>query len=336
MKSRKFIDHAVMYAEAGNGGNGSASFRREKFVPKGGPDGGDGGRGGDVVLLGDYDVDSLIAIHFAPHQRAEHAGPGRGKQRHGKNGAHRIVKVPRGTEVWVRETDEFLGEIIESGQEMVVARGGKGGLGNCHWKSSTHRAPREKTDGEPGEQFALRLELKIVADMGFVGYPNAGKSSLLTGISDAHPRIGAYPFTTLNPIIGTLIFEDYSRVTVADLPGLIDGAHDGVGLGHAFLRHIERASGLAFVIDMGATDGRKPEDDYQNLQEELRLFRSDIVDRPSIVVANKMDLPEAEQNLTEFKKATGIDALPVSALEEIGLDALRTAIHRLCIEREAS
>ncbi len=329
MKSRKFIDHVRIFAHAGNGGDGCVSFRREKFVPKGGPDGGDGGRGGHVILRGDKDVDSLVALYFSPHQRAKHGGHGKGKQLHGKNGSDRIVKVPLGTEVWDADTDVLLDDIVTAGQECVVARGGRGGRGNVHWKSSTNQAPREHTDGVRVESVTLRLELKIVADIGLIGFPNAGKSSLLTQVSDAHPKIGAYPFTTLNPIIGTIVFEDYTRATVADIPGLIEGAHEGVGLGHAFLRHVERSRFLVYVIDVAGVDTREPYDDYAKLRRELELHREDLVRRPFLVVANKMDLPQAETKLTEFARATGTDPIPLSAETGEGIDKLKARIEEL-------
>ena len=330
MKSRRFVDSAVLYTRAGKGGDGSASFRREKFIANGGPDGGDGGRGGHIILRGDRDTDSLIAIYFAPHRKARSGGSGRGKQLHGKNGGDLVVPVPCGTEVHNSETGELLCDITEHDAEFMAARGGKGGLGNVHWKTSTHQAPREFTPGEPGEEIAYRLELKLSADIGLVGYPNAGKSSLLTCLSDAHPKIGAYPFTTLNPIIGTIIFDDYSRLKLADIPGIIDGAHDGIGLGHAFLRHVERARYLMFVIDMSGVDGRKPYEDYASLRREITLHRKELAERPSLVVANKMDSPEYEENLREFVAETGAEPLQVSALTGDGVDTLKQALFELC------
>lgn len=329
MKTRKFVDAAPLYARAGNGGDGSASFRREKFVSKGGPDGGDGGRGGHVILQADRDTDSLIGIYFAPHRKAEHGGAGRGKQMHGKNGRDLIVKVPCGTQVTDFESGALLADMLTHGAEYCAARGGQGGRGNVHWKRATHQAPTEHTTGEPGHEDAFKLELKLVADIGLVGFPNAGKSSLLTQISDAHPRIGAYPFTTLNPIIGTIIFPDYTRATVADIPGLINDAHRGVGLGYAFLRHIERAHYLVYVIDMAGTDGRKPHEDYRSLKRELKLYQPDLVRRPGLLVANKMDRPEAAANLAAFATETGESPLPVSAREGDGIDDLREALFSL-------
>lgn len=323
MKSHKFVDKVTLHAESGRGGDGCVSFRREKFVPKGGPDGGDGGRGGHVILQGCKDTQSLISIFYAPHRRAEHGTHGKGKQLYGRNGKDLVVKVPLGTEIHDQETGLFLADITEDAQEFIIAEGGKGGLGNVHWKSATHQAPREHTDGEPGEEKSIFLTLKIIADVGLVGFPNAGKSSLLRKISDAHPKTGAYPFTTLHPVIGTVIFEDYSRLTVADIPGLIEGAHEGVGLGHEFLKHIERSSFLVYVIDMAGVDQRKPEDDFAQLQNELKLHKEELLDKPSVVVANKMDLPEAEENLKSFIKETGIKPLLISAEEATGIEDLK-------------
>ncbi len=328
MKDRKFIDSTILHAHAGNGGNGSASFRREKFVPRGGPDGGDGGRGGHIVLRGDNDLDSLIGIYFDPRRRAEAGGHGLGQQMHGANGRDLVVDVPCGTEVWNVETGELVADITADGQTAIIARGGRGGRGNVHWKSSTHRAPHEHTDGTAGEEFALRLELKLVADAGLVGFPNAGKSSLLRALSDAHPKVAAYPFTTLNPIIGTVMFEDYTRLRLADIPGLVDGAHNGVGLGHAFLRHIERSRCLIFVVDMAGTDGREPHRDYACVREELRLHKAELTDRPSLVVANKMDCPESAANLKVFIRKTRTKPIRVSTVTGEGIAELREGLHR--------
>ncbi len=330
MKTRKFVDHVTVYATAGNGGNGSSSFRREKGVPRGGPDGGDGGRGGHIILVGDSDTDSLVSLYFAPHQRAGHAGHGTKQRMHGLNGIDNIIKVPCGTEVWDKESDLLLGDIIHHGQSLIVARGGKGGIGNVHFKSSTNQAPTEHTDGEPGEDLTLRLELKIMADIGLVGFPNAGKSSLLTCLSDAHPKIAAYPFTTLSPVLGTVVFEDYTKLRIADIPGIIKGAHEGIGLGDDFLRHIERSRFLLLVIDMAGVDTRDPVDDYRCLMAELKLYDADLAKRPSLVVANKMDLPEAAENLKVFKRKTRTKPLSVSTHSGDGLEELKLRLHDLC------
>ena len=329
MKSRKFIDSAPLSAKAGNGGNGSASFRREKFVAMGGPDGGDGGRGGNITLKTDRETDSLIGIFFSPIRKAEHGGPGRRQQMHGKNGEDLVIKVPCGTLVTDAESGEVLADIVNEGEEFCIAHGGKGGRGNVHWKSSTNQSPTEQTNGQPGDEVVLKLELKLVADIGLVGFPNAGKSSLLTQISDAHPRVAAYPFTTLNPIIGTIIFENYSRATVADIPGLIKDAHLGVGLGYSFLRHIERAKYLIYVIDMAAVDARMPHEDYLNLKEELKLYREDLTQRPTLLVANKMDCPESAELLADFIAETGETPLEISAETGEGIPELRDAIFTL-------
>jgi GTP-binding protein len=329
VKSRKFVDSVTVYAKAGSGGHGSASFRREKFVPRGGPDGGDGGRGGHVIFRASHDEDSLIRLYFSPHQRAPGGGDGKGSRSHGRDGRDVIIAVPCGTLICNKETGALLGDVIAHGQELIVARGGKGGRGNWHYRSATHQAPLEHTRGEPGEEFTLQLELKLVSDAGLVGFPNAGKSSLISVLSDAHPKVAPYPFTTLNPIIGTMIFDDFTRVRVADIPGLIKGAHEGAGLGHDFLRHIERSAILIYVLDMAGVDTRLPYEDYASLRNELKLHREDLVRRPSLVVANKMDLPEAEENLKVFKRKTRTRPIRVSALSGEGLAELRQAIHEL-------
>lgn len=323
MKSVVFKDRVKLTVVAGNGGDGASMFRREKFVPHGGPSGGDGGRGGHVVLRASKDQDSLLPLYFRPLQKAEHGGRG-GRQRcHGKNGQDLVIPVPCGTVAKVFETGESIGEVLEDGQELQVAKGGDGGLGNCHFVTPSHRAPTEFTEGTPGESKILRLELKMVADVGLVGYPNAGKSTLLRALTRAHPKVASYPFTTLHPMIGTLQFDDYSTMRIADIPGLIDGAHDGVGLGHEFLRHIERTHFLVFVLDMGGTDGRSPADDFENLREELRLYDETLDQRPYLVVANKMDVPGSTESLETFRERTGENPLAMCAEIGEGVDALR-------------
>lgn len=332
MKSRKFIDSVPVYVKAGDGGHGSASFRREKFVPFGGPDGGDGGKGGDVIFTADHDTDSLISLYFSPRQLAEHAEAGRKQQQHGKNGSDIVIKVPCGTEIWDAESETLLGEVINPGDSITAARGGKGGLGNVHFKSSINQAPTKHTEGVPGEEKNLRLELKIVADMGLVGFPNAGKSSLLSCISHAHPKVAAYPFTTLNPLIGTVIFDDYTTIKVADIPGILEGAHEGVGLGVAFLRHIERARALIYVIDMSGIDGRNPADDFRKLKNELKLYSDQLTELPAIVVANKMDTSEAKENIAEFKLSTDLQPIEISALTGEGIDELKAKLKSFATE----
>ena len=330
MKSRQFVDTALMYARAGRGGNGSASFHREKFVPKGGPDGGDGGRGGHVILIGDEDVDSLVSVFFESHRFAENGGGGAGRGMHGKNGRDIVVLVPLGTVAKNEETDEFIGEVMEHGQMLKVATGGKGGLGNIHWKRPDHQAPTEFTPGLDGDELPIRLDLRIMADAGLVGFPSAGKSSLLTKISSARPKVAAYHFTTLNPIIGTVVFpEKFTSFRVADIPGIIADAHLGVGLGFDFLRHIERSKVLVYVIDMAAEDGRKPADDYATLRHELEMRDPSLLERDSVVVATKMDLPGAKEQLKEFKKETGLRPIETSTVNGTGFDKLITRLNRL-------
>lgn len=327
MKSVVFKDRVKIYVRAGNGGNGIVAFRREKHVPRGGPDGGDGGHGGSVILVGAHNEDSLLPLYFQPHQKAEHGTDGAGNNRHGRNGKNTYLPVPLGTVVKDPDTEEFIGEIMEDGQELVIAKGGHGGLGNLRFKSSINQVPTQQKDGTPGEEHAYRLELKLCADVGLVGYPNAGKSTLLTSLTEATPKVASYPFTTINPIIGTLIFPNYYRIRIADIPGLIDGAADGVGLGHHFLRHVERSRFLLFVIDMAAEDGRDPAEDYTNLRKELEAYNPELAERPSLVLANKMDEPIAEENLIKFKEETGLDPLQISAGLEEGIEPIKDLLY---------
>ena len=329
MKGFKFVETAGADILAGCGGNGCASFRREKCVPFGGPDGGDGGRGGHIILQADPNVDSLIALYYQPRQHAEDGGKGMGQKRHGRNGKDLILKVPCGTIVRDETTGEILGDLITPGEQLLVARGGKGGLGNCHWKTSIHQAPLEHTKGEAGEQRRLRLDVKIVADIGLIGFPNAGKSTLLAAISHAHPKIAAYPFTTLQPVIGTIQYDTFTRLKLVDIPGLIQGAHTGAGLGHTFLRHVERTRGLVYVIDMAGSDARHPADDYATLRDELNHYNPELLQRPALIVANKMDLDQASTNLPEFVARTGQKPMLVSGLTRQGTDKLKQALQKL-------
>jgi GTP-binding protein len=327
MKHVVFKDRVKLYVRAGNGGNGCVSFRREKFIPKGGPDGGDGGHGGSVYLLCDANEDSLLPLYYQPHQRAKNAQHGMGSNCHGRNGADCVARVPVGTVITDAETGEFIGEMLEPDQKLLLAKGGRGGIGNVHYKSSTNQAPRQFTEGVRVEERVFWLELKLMADVGLVGYPNAGKSTLLTQLTHAHPKVAPYPFTTINPIIGTMEYENFSRLRVADIPGLIDGAHAGIGLGHQFLRHIERSKFLLFVIDMAGTDQRNPVDDFIHLREELRLHLETLADTPYLVLANKMDAPEAAEHLKEFKKKTNEKVFEISAKEGTGLEPIREHLY---------
>lgn len=316
MKIRKFVDHVTAHVRAGKGGNGIATFRREAYVPKGGPDGGNGGRGGSVILQGNHHTDSLSAIYLKPRLFAENGMPGQKSQMTGRNGRNLVVPVPCGTKVIDPITEREIADITEHGQEVIIARGGEGGLGNINFKSSTNQAPTECTKGAEGEEFRLRLELKIIADAGLLGFPNAGKSSLLRCVSSAKPKIGNYPFTTLNPIIGCMQYPDFSQLRIADVPGIIDGAADGIGLGTRFLQHISRSHLLVYIIDMAGSDNRHPWEDYKILLKEVEQYDRTLLERPSLVVANKMDQPDAAENLKRFVKECGITPIEMSALSE--------------------
>jgi GTP-binding protein len=337
-----FVDRIKVLAQAGNGGRGSSSFRREKFVPKGGPDGGDGGRGGDVILRADRHVDNLSNLFYEPIIKAKSGGHGMGKKMHGRAAPSKIVKVPVGTIVWpagekerptpgpqrsISNPEDAIVDLTSDGQEFLLCQGGAGGKGNVHFKSSRNRAPREYTEGEEGESGHFLLELHTIADAGFIGYPNAGKSTLLRTISAARPKVAAYPFTTLHPIIGVVEFSEYRRATIADIPGLIEGAHRGLGLGHEFLRHITRCRIFLFVVDVAGSEGRNPVEDLQRLRKELDLYDPLLSQRPWFVIANKMDLPDAEENLQALsKKFSKIDIVPVSAATGEGIDELKTKL----------
>src|SRR5438876_7026599 len=340
-----FVDRIKVFAQAGSGGRGSVSFRREKFVPKGGPDGGDGGRGGDVVLRADRHTDNLANLFYEPLIKAKNGGHGMGKKMAGRAGANKVLRVPVGTIVWRGEKQERAKSNVEQlgignwqssipivdltrdGQEFVLCRGGAGGKGNVHFKSSRNRAPREYTEGKEGEQGYFLLELRTIADGGLVGYPNAGKSTLLRKISAARPKVAAYPFTTLHPIVGVIEFPGYRRATIADIPGLIEGAHRGLGLGHEFLRHITRCRILVFVIDVAASEGRNPVEDLRNLRREIDLYDPALSSRPWLVVANKMDLPYAKKNLDAVQERfPKTKIIPTSAAKGEGMDALKEAL----------
>jgi GTP-binding protein len=346
-----FVDRVKVFAQAGRGGRGCVSFRREKFVPKGGPDGGDGGRGGNVILRADRHVDNLTNFFYEPIIKAKNGGHGMGKKMNGRAGADKIVKMPVGTIVWPAEEDRPtsnverptsnsekspignrqsaipLVDLSRDGQEFVLTRGGAGGKGNVHFKSSRNRAPRQYTEGEEGEQGHFLLELRTIADAGLVGYPNAGKSTMLRKISAARPKVAAYPFTTLHPIVGVIEFSGYRRATVADIPGLIEGAHRGLGLGHEFLRHITRCRVLVFVVDVAGSEGRNPVEDLQNLRREIHLYDPTLTSRAWFVVANKMDLGGAEGNLKALQERfPRLQILPTSAAKGEGIDAVKRAL----------
>ena len=329
MRERQFIDCISVHVKAGRGGDGSASFRHEAHVEFGGPDGGDGGRGGHVILRGSHHVDTLLGVFYSPNLVAQNGEPGHGQQMYGKAGKDLIVDVPCGTTIIDEETGEARFDITEHGQQVVIAKGGRGGLGNVHFKSATNQAPTKFTPGRDGEEFQYRFELKVIADIGLVGFPSAGKSSILTAISDAHPKVGAYPFTTLTPVIGTVHYDDFSQLKVADVPGILEGAHEGVGLGLDFLRHISRAKVLVFVIDVAGVDQRKPWEDYRALRREIESYDPELLKRPTLLVANKMDLPEAQENLAHLEKSARRKAISVSTVDGTGLDILKEKLKTL-------
>jgi len=321
-----FVDECVIKVQAGDGGRGCVSFRREKFEPWGGPNGGDGGRGGDVVLLGDDDTNNLVDYRFQPHWRAGRGEHGRGKDAHGADGAECVLKMPLGTVVLSEETGQMVTEVVEDQQRIVLCRGGNGGWGNTHFKSSTNRAPRRANPGQPGERGAYRLVLKSIADVGLIGFPNAGKSSLLRRLTQARPRVAAYPFTTIHPQIGVATDDDPKvarRLQIADVPGLIAGASENRGLGHRFLRHIERCRLLVLLLDMAGADGRDPREDYATLLRELGLHDRALLRKPRVVVANKMDLPGAAANLAKFRRRHRVGAFEVSCVTGAGLPELK-------------
>lgn len=327
MKHRKFVETARVFASGGRGGNGCASFRREKFVPRGGPDGGDGGDGGCVIFHADRNLDSLVAVSYHPHSQASNGEHGKGNKLRGRNGKDLVLNVPCGTEIRKDSDDVPLGDLVEDGARLIVARGGRGGQGNGSWKRGSARSIDECTPGEPGEQIQVRLELKIVADAVLVGFPNSGKSSLLSVLSRARPKIASYPFTTLHPVIGTVQSESFSNLAVLELPGLVKNAHRGAGLGNKFLRHIERARLLVFVIDMSGADGRNPAEDYFVLLNELRMHDQKPAELPSLIAANKADLPETQRHFAEFERITGRSPLLVSAASQQGIDKLKQAMY---------
>jgi GTP-binding protein len=363
-----FVDQVKIHAKAGDGGNGCVSFRREKYVEKGGPDGGNGGHGGDVILVADKNVNNLTDLYYAPRLKAERGDHGRGKGQQGRTGRPLTVRVPCGTivrrieftplagrklmikgeahlppeaaesrprrgharlapVVETAETD-VVADLVEDGQQVVLCRGGMGGRGNAAFASSTHQVPREFELGEKGEEGEFELTMKTIADVGLVGYPNAGKSTLIGKLTHAHPKVAPYPFTTLTPHVGVLKFDDFETLTIADIPGLIEGAHANVGLGHDFLRHIERCRLLLILLDMAGVDNRDPLDDYKQLLKELGLYSEELMKKPRLIVANKMDQPAAAANLRRFKRRYRRKVIAISAMESRGLEELKAALRQ--------
>jgi GTP-binding protein len=317
-----FVDRVKIYVKAGHGGSGCVSFRREKFIPKGGPDGGDGGKGGDVIIMADSNLSTLLDFHYQPNFKAQRGAHGKGSNKAGKNGKDEIIKVPLGTMIKDHQTGNSLGDLVQDGQFIVAAKGGKGGRGNARFVSPTNQAPREWEPGERGEEKILDLELKLIADVGLVGLPNAGKSTLLSRLSAANPKIADYPFTTLKPNLGIVKCRDEGSFVLADIPGLIEGAHSGKGLGIEFLRHIERTKLLVLLVDCTRED---LSGDYFILQEELRKYNPKLLERPQIVAVTKIDLCPS-RNFRTFEKAIGAPLNKISSVTGEGLAQLKDLI----------
>ncbi len=323
-----FVDQVKIYVKAGNGGDGMVAFRREKFVPNGGPAGGDGGKGADVVFVVDEGLRTLVDFRFKRIFKAEHGEHGMSKSMHGRGAEDLVVKVPQGTIVKDIDTGEIIADLVAHGQRAVIAKAGRGGRGNKRFATPANPAPELSENGEPGQERNVQLELKVLADVGLVGFPSVGKSTLLSVVSAARPKIAAYHFTTIVPNLGMVDAGDGRSFVMADLPGLIEGASQGVGLGHQFLRHIERTRVIVHVIDMSGSEGRVPYEDYMAINNELEQYNLRLMERPQIIVANKMDMPDAEENLNEFKtKITeDIPVFPISAVTKTGLRELLLAI----------
>ncbi|HZT59811.1 MAG TPA: GTPase ObgE [Pyrinomonadaceae bacterium] len=326
-----FIDRTKIRVRGGHGGNGVTAFRREKFVPRGGPSGGDGGRGGDVWLVADSSLNTLLHLRYNPEHTAERGRHGEGSNRSGREGADTEVRVPVGTQVLDGETGELLVDLAEDGQRWLAARGGRGGFGNAHFASSTNRAPRYHQEGGEGEERELQLELKLLADVGLVGFPNAGKSTLISTISAAKPKVADYPFTTLEPHLGVVDLGEYRTFVVADIPGLIEGAHGGAGLGDRFLRHVERTRLLLHLVDVSSLSGRDPVEDYEVINRELAAYDPQLAERPQIVVATKMDAldePERLERLRQRAREDGREFFEISSVTNRGVRELVRAVAR--------
>ena len=324
-----FIDEVRIQVKAGDGGNGCMAFRREKYVPRGGPSGGDGGRGGDVTLVADPHANTLLKYRYNPEHKAERGRHGEGSNCTGAEGRSIELEVPVGTVVYDEATGERLVDFTEPGQRFLVAKGGRGGKGNARFATSTHQAPTEHQPGFPGEEKRLRMELKLLADVGLVGFPNAGKSTLISRISAARPKIAAYPFTTLEPNLGVVQVGDFRSFVVADIPGLIAGAHLGHGLGIQFLRHIERTRLLVHLVDVSDASGRNPVEDFETVMEELKSFSDDLVAKPMLVVASKMDAAQDLERVDELRRlaeARGLPFFEISSATGLGIENLKFAM----------
>jgi len=333
-----FVDIVKIHVAAGSGGHGAVSFRREKYIPAGGPDGGDGGRGGDIIFQADAGLKTLMDFRYKKNYKAQNGQNGAGSNRTGKDADHLVLKLPVGTVIKDAQTDRVIADLTKPGQRSVVAMGGKGGKGNSRFKSSTRQAPTFAENGYDGEEKWLVLELKLIADVGLIGFPNVGKSTILSVVTGASPKIANYPFTTLNPNLGVVQLDERRSFVMADIPGLIEGAHEGVGLGHEFLRHIERTRLLIHVLDASGSEGRDPLEDFKQVNYELEKHNIKLADRPQIVAANKIDLPEAAKALPKIKRALekeGYEVFEISAAANTGLDRLVARAYELiCVMEE--
>lgn len=321
----KFVDYVKIYVKAGDGGRGCVSFRREKYVPKGGPDGGDGGKGGDVIIRASSELHTLLDHRYQKTYKAKRGEHGKGSNMKGKDGEDLIIQVPIGTVVKDADSEEILADLDEDGKDLIVARGGKGGLGNAHFATPINQTPRYAQPGQKGEEKWIILELKLLADVGLIGLPNAGKSTLISIISSARPQIADYPFTTLTPVLGVVKYKDYQSFVVADIPGLIEGAHKGAGLGHQFLRHVERTSILLHLVDVSDYLQSDPVGDFEKIQKELELYNPELINKPFAVVGTKIDTAYEGKRLKRLKdycKGKGIDFFPISALKKEGIDKI--------------
>jgi GTP-binding protein len=328
----KFVDYVKIYVKAGDGGRGCISFRREKYVPRGGPNGGDGGRGAHVILKATDELNTLLDLRYQREYRAEKGQHGMGKKMHGKNGKDLIIYVPVGTVIKDADTEDILIDLDRQGMETVIAKGGKGGLGNAHFATPTRQAPRFAQPGEMGETKNLILELKLLADVGLIGLPNAGKSTLLSVISSARPKIADYPFTTLTPTLGVVKLENFRSFVVADIPGLIEGAHKGIGLGFQFLRHVERTSIILHLVDISDTGEGDPVENFEKINKELKLYSPELVRKPQTVVGTKIDIAGNKKRLNilkEYCKAEAIDFFAVSAITKKGIRQLLSHVSNL-------
>ncbi len=329
-----FIDRTKIRIQGGHGGNGVTAFRREKFVPRGGPSGGDGGRGGDVRIVADASLNTLLHLRYNPLHIAGRGLHGEGSNRSGKEGYDAIVRVPLGTQIFDPRTNELLFDFAEDGQRWRAARGGRGGFGNAHFATSTNRAPRYHQEGSPGEEFELQLELKLLADVGLVGFPNAGKSTFISTVSAARPKIADYPFTTLEPHLGVVDLGDFHTFVIADIPGLIEGAHEGHGLGDRFLRHVERTKVLLHLVDVSSASGRDPANDYDVINRELAAYDSDLALRSQIVVATKIDALDERERLEHLRERAREDEKPFFAISSVTGAGVRELINEIARELE--